>query len=67
MTTAISTETAEAAVRKAYLQGRQDEADECAQRHLVRVADILDAIERHAGNVEKLRSSILVAIGHATP
>lgn len=64
MTTAISTEAAEAAIRSAYQQGRQDEADDCAQRHLVRVADILDAIDRHAGNTEQLRSHILTALRH---
>ncbi len=67
MTTAISTEAAEAAVRSAYEQGRQDEADECAQRHLVRVADILDAIDRHAGQPEQLRQQILAAMGHDAP
>ncbi len=70
MTIAISTEAAEAAIRSAYEQGRQDEADECTQRHLVRVADVLDvldAIDQHAGNVEKLRSSILTAMRHDAP
>ncbi len=61
MTTTHTATTAEA---EAYQQGRQDEADECARRHMIRVADILDAIERHAGNVEQLRSSILTAMRH---
>jgi hypothetical protein len=67
MTTAISTEAAEAAVREAYLQGRQDEADACSRRHLVRVADILDAIDHHAGDTEQLRSHILTALRHDAP
>jgi hypothetical protein len=67
LTTAISTEAGEAAIREAYQRGREDQADECSQRHLVRIADVLDAIDQHAGNVEQLRSSILTAIGHATP
>lgn len=62
-----TTHTATSAEAAAYARGRQDEADACARRHLVRIADVLDAIEQHAGNIEKLRSSILVAIGHATP
>lgn len=58
MTTLIMT-SGEAA---AYARGRQDEADECAGRHLVQVADVLDAIERHAGDPEQLRQAILTAL-----
>jgi hypothetical protein len=46
----------------AYLRGRQDEADECAQRHLVKLADVLDAIDQHADDRERLRASILTAL-----
>lgn len=47
-----------------YQRGRQDQLDECTQRHIVRIADVLDAIERHAGDQEKLRASVLEAMGH---
>ncbi len=67
MSTVVDTAAAEAAIRDAYQRGRQDQADECAHRHLTRVADVLDAIDQHAGDVEMLRRHILVAIGHATP
>jgi hypothetical protein len=46
----------------AYARGRQDEADECAQRHLVVIGDVLDAIERHVGDPERLRQHILTAL-----
>lgn len=60
MTTIHSTATdAEIA---AYERGRQDQADECAQQHLVKVADVLDAIDRHAGDVDQLRQGILAAL-----
>ncbi len=66
MTTAISTEAAEAAIREAYQRGRGDERDECSQRHLTRIADVLDAIDQHAGNPEQLRQHVLRAMGHAS-
>lgn len=59
MTTAHAMTAAEAA---AYARGRQDEADDCAQRHLVVLADVLDAIDRHAGDREQLRRKILTAL-----
>jgi hypothetical protein len=59
MTTTHAMTDAEAA---AYRLGRQDEADECAQKHLVKVADILDAIDEHVGDGEQLRASILTAL-----
>lgn len=59
MTTTHTATDAEAA---AYARGRQDEADDCAQRHLVQIADILDAIDRHAGNPEQPRQHILTAL-----
>lgn len=54
----------EAAIRDAYQRGRQDQADECAQRHIARIGDVLDAIDRHAGDVEQLRHHVLAAMGH---
>lgn len=54
--TATNAETAD------YLRGRQDQADECAQRHLVKVADILAVIDLHSGDVEQLRQGILTAL-----
>lgn len=59
MTTTHAMTDAEAA---AYQRGRQDEADDCAQRHLVKIADVLDAIDRHAGDPDQLRQSILTAL-----
>lgn len=46
----------------AYRLGRQDEADECAQRHLMQLGDILDAVDQHAGDPEQLRRHILTAL-----
>ncbi len=67
MTTAISTEAAERAIREAYERGKQDQIDECTRLHLVEVADVLDAIERHSGDVEQLRRHVLAAMGHGAP
>ncbi len=67
MTTAISTEAAEAAIREAYQRGREDQRDECSQQHLTRIADVLDAIDQHAGNPEQLRRYVLRAMGHGAP
>lgn len=64
MTTAISTEAAEAAIREAYQRGREDQIDECSQRHLTRIADVLDAIDQNAGDPDRLRTRVLAAIGH---
>jgi hypothetical protein len=47
-----------------YQRGRQDAIDECTQRHIVRIADVLDAIDRHAGDVAALRAAVLGALGH---
>jgi hypothetical protein len=47
-----------------YLQGRQDAIDECSQRHLARIADVLAVIDQHAGDVEELRTGVLAAFGH---
>lgn len=59
MTTTHAATDAETA---AYERGRQDEADACAQRHLVVLADVLAAIDRHAGDPEQLRQHILTAL-----
>lgn len=60
----MSTQTWAAAEQAAYERGKQDAADECSLRHLDRIADVLDAIERHSGDVEKLRAGILGALGY---
>jgi hypothetical protein len=51
-------------VQDAYDRGRADQVDDCAQHNLDRIADVLDVIDRHAGDVEKLRTGILEAMGH---
>lgn len=60
----VTSEAAETAIREAYLRGKQDQIDECSQQHLTRIADVLDAIDQHAGNVEQLRRHVLAAMGH---
>lgn len=55
----MSTQTWTDAEQAAYERGRQDAVDECSQRHMVRIADVLTAIDRHAGDTEKLRDALL--------
>ncbi|HLL68988.1 MAG TPA: hypothetical protein VK453_25235 [Micromonosporaceae bacterium] len=45
-----------------YEQGRQDATNECAQRHITRIADVLDALHRHAGNIDQQHTAILDAL-----
>lgn len=60
----MTTQTWTDAEQAAYERGRQDAIDECSQKHLDRIADVLDAIDRHAGDVERLRAGVLGALGH---
>lgn len=51
----------------AYRQGYTDAVDQCATRHLDHIADVLDAIHRHAGDIEQQRTAVLDALGHGGP
>lgn len=62
----MSTQTWTDAEQAAYDRGRQDQTDECVARHLDRIADVLDAIDRHAADVERLREAVLGALVHST-
>lgn len=60
----MSAQTWTNAERAAYEQGRRDQADECSQWHMARIADVLDAIHSGPGDVEQIRERVLEKLGH---
>lgn len=52
------------AYRRGVADGKEAQVEECASVHLDRIADVLDAIDQHAGDTEALRANILAAMGH---
>ena len=53
-----------APLRDAYEQGRRDQADECSQWHMARIANVLDAIHGGPSDVEQIRERVLETLGH---
>lgn len=55
------------AYERGYRAGAQAQVEVCVEHNLTRIADVLDAVERHVGDSEKLRAELLRVLGHGAP